>query len=160
MSMSLKGELTGDLEGYQDTGKKIDGTADTLIDEGKETKKAFGQIEAIDEDDKAALGTALDESGNIAEGLAESEIRGPWSDLDEEIGNLSDKAKEYQKTEMRDAAKASEAVGNYSGVGAKLSEDLTKSGEAFQEISSESDKTKSEFSTEFEKKSAELEDMW
>lgn len=76
------------------------------------------------------------------------------------LKETSEQSIEYGETEMADAEKASEMVGDYSEVGGELSSELQESGQEFQEIAEESDQVNDELQSEYDQIAAALEGVF
>lgn len=157
---SLKLEQRQKVESDQGRDLEIQEVGEQKIEEAETSAQALEQIEAIDDDDKAAVDAARSESDGIAKALAESEIKEPGSDVGESLKETSEQSTEYSETEMTDAEKASEMTGDFSETGAELSESLQESGQEFQDIAEESDQVNDEMQSKFEQMAAELEGVF
>ena len=157
---SLKLEQRQKVESDHERGQEIQEVGEQKIEEAETSAQAMEQIEAIDDDDKAALESARNEADGIAKSLAESEIKDPGAEVGESLIETSEQSNEYSETEMADAEKASEMTGDFSETGSELSESLQESGQEFQDIAEESDQTNDEMQSKFEQMSAELEGVF
>jgi len=157
---SLKLEQRQKVESDQERGKEITETGEQKIEEAEASAQALESIEAIDDDDKAAVDAARSESDGIAKALAESEIKEPGAEVGESLKETSEQSTEYSETEMKDADTATEMTGDFGGVGSELSSQLQESGQEFQEIANESDQVNDELQSEFDQIAAALEGMF
>lgn len=157
---SVKLEQRQKVENDREKGREIKEAGDTKLEEAETSSAALEQIEGVDEDDKAALDAAKSESDGIAKAIAESEIKEPGREVGESLKETSEQSTEYSETEMADADKASEMVGDYSDVGSGLSSELQESGQEFQEIAEESDQVNDELQSEYDQLAAALEGVF
>lgn len=157
---SLKLEQRQKVESDQERGREVQEAGEQKLEEAETSQEAIGQIEAIDDDDRAALDAAISESDGIAKAIAESEIEEPGREIGDSLKETSEQSSEYAETEMSDAQKATEMNGDYSEVGSGLSEELQQSGQEFQEIAEESDQVNDELQAEYDKLAAELEGVF
>lgn len=157
---SLKLEQRQKVENDQERGQEITEISEQKIEEAEVSAQALESIEAIDDDDKAAVDAARSESDGIAKALAESEIREPGNEVSESLTETSEQSNEYSETEMADADKANEMTGDFSVTGAELSGQLQESGQEFQEIADEGDRINDELQSKFEQMAAELEGVF
>ena len=157
---SLKLEQRQKVESYREKGSEIKEVGKQKLEEAEASQGAMEHIEAIDDDDKAALDAARNESDGIAKAIAESEVKEPGHEVGESLRETSEQTIEYSETEMADAEKASEMVGDYSAVGGELSSELQKSGQEFQEIAEESDQINDELQAEYDQLAAALEGVF
>ena len=154
---SLKLEQRQKVESAQERGREVQESGEQKLEEAEASQGAMEQIEAIDDDDKAALDAARSESDGIAKAIAESEIKEPGREIGESLKETSEQSTEYRETEMADAEKASEMVGDYAEAGVELSSELQESGQEFQDIAEESDQVNDELQAEYDQLAASLE---
>lgn len=157
---SLKLEQRQKVENDQERGQEIREGGETKLEEAEVSNEAMSSIEAIDDDDKAAVDAARAEADGIAKMIAESEIRTPGQEVGESLKETSEQSVEYSETEMEDADKASEMTGDFSDAGSELASNLQESGEEFQEIADESDEISNEMTSELEQLAASLEETF
>lgn len=157
---SLKLEQRQKVESDQERGREVQESGEQKLEEAEASQGAMEQIEAIDDDDKAALDAARSESDGIAKAIAESEIKEPGREIGESLKETSEQSTEYRETEMADAEKASEMVGDYSEAGGELSSELQESGQEFQDIAEESDQVNDELQAEYDQLAASLEGVF
>lgn len=157
---SLKLEQRQKVESDQERGREVQESGEQKLEEAEASQGAMEQIEAIDDDDKAALDAARSESDGIAKAIAESEIKEPGREIGESLKETSEQSTEYSETEMADAEKASEMVGGYSEVGGELSSELQGSCQEFQDIAEESDQVNDELQSEYDQLAAALEGVF
>lgn len=157
---SLKLEQKQKVESDQECGSEIKEAGEQKLEEAEASQGAMEQIEAIDDDDKAALDAARSESDGIAKAIAESEVKEPGREVGESLKETSEQSTEYSETEMADSEKAAEMVGDYSEVGGELSSELQESGQEFQEIAEESDQVNDELQSEYDQIAASLEGVF
>lgn len=157
---SIKLEQRQKVENDQEKGREIQENAEQKLEEAEVSNAAFEQIEAVDDDDKAALDAARSECDGIAKALAESEIKEPGREVGESLKETSEQSTEYAETEMADAEKASTMEGDYSGVGSELSGELQESGQEFQDIAEEAEQVDEELEAELEQRAAALEGVF
>lgn len=157
---SLKLEQRQKVECAQEKGGEIKEAGEQKLEEAEASQGAMEQIEAIDDDDKAALDAARSESDGIAKAIAESEVKEPGREVGDSLKENAEQSAEYSEIEMADAEKASEMVGDYSEVGGGLSGELQKSAQEFQEIAEESDQVDDELQSEYDQIVASLEGVF
>lgn len=157
---SVKLEQRQKVEKDQERGTEIKEAGEQKLEDAENTMNAFEQIETVDDDDKAALETAISTSEGIAKSIAESEIKEPGREVGESLKETSEESTEYSETEMAGAEKASEAVGDYAEVGGNLSAELERSGQEFEEIAAQSDQVRDELASEYESLAAALEGVF
>ena len=157
---SLEQGLRSSLEEAEQRGMEVRENAEQKIDEAQESKEALDQIEAIDDDDKAALQEAINESRDIAQGIAENEITTPGSEISSSLEGISEQSSEYSETEIQDSEKASGTIGDFQGPGAELASKLQESGESFRELADESSEMNEEMQSEFQQDAATLESVF
>lgn len=157
---SLKLEQRQKVERGKERGQEIQEVGEQKIEEAEISAQALEQIEAIGDDDKAAVDAAQSESNGIAKALAESEIKEPGSEVGESLKETSEQSKGYRETEMTDAEKALEMTGDFDETGVELSESFQESGQEFQNIAEESDQVNDEMQSKFEQMAAELEGVY
>lgn len=157
---SLKLEQRQKVESNQEKGGEIKEAGERKLEEAEASQGAMEQVEAIDDDDKAALDAARSESDGIAKAVAESEIKEPGHEVGESLKENTEQSTEYSEIEMADAGKASEMVGDYSDVGGGLSGELQESAQEFQEIAEESDQVNDELQSEYDQIAAALEGVF
>ena len=78
---------------------KVQESGEQKLEEAEASQGAMEQIEAIDDDDKAALDAARSESDGIAKAIAESEIKEPGREIGESLKETSEQSTEYSETE-------------------------------------------------------------
>jgi|GEM_PF-899090 len=157
---SPKLEQRQKVESNQERGNEVKESGEQKLEEAEASQEAMEPIEAIDDDDKAALDAAKSESDGIAKAIAESEIKAPGREIGESLKETAEQSNEYSETEMADAEKASEMVGDYSGVGGELASELQQSGQEFQEIAEESDQVNDELQSEYDQLAAAMEGVF
>ena len=157
---SLKSEQRQKVESDQERGQEIAEVGETKVEEAEISSEAMSQIEAIDDDDKAALDAAHSEAEGIARMVAESEIRAPGQEVGESLTETAEESNEYAETEYKDAETASEMTGDYGDTGSNLASSLEQSGEEFQEISDEAVETNEELQAELEQLASSVEGQW
>lgn len=157
---SLKLEQRQKVERDQERGQEIQETGEQKIEEAEISAQALEQIEAIDDDDKAAVDAARGESDGIAKALAESEIKEPGVEVGKSLNETSDVSNKYSEIEKADADKASEMTGDFDNTGAELSRGLQESGQEFQEIADESDQVNDEMQSKFDQMASKLEGVF
>ena len=157
---SLKLEQRQKVEDSRERGQEIQETGEQKLEEADASAQALEQIEAIDDDDQAAVETARNDSEGIAKALAESEITEPGSEVGEALKETSQESTEYSDTEMSDAEKATEMTADYEGTGQELSEHLQESGEEFREIAEQSDQTNEDLQSQLNQIAAQLEGVF
>lgn len=157
---SLKLEQREKVEADQERGQEITEVGEQKLEEAEVSNEAISQIEAIDDDDKAALDAARSEASEIAKEVAESDIKSPWEEVSGSLEATASESREYSETERQDAEKAAEMTGDYSETGAGLSETLEASGEEFEDIAEQSDQVNEEKSAELEQLMANLEGVF
>lgn len=102
---SLKLEQRQKVESDQEKGREVQESGEQKLEEAEASQGAMEQIEAIDDDDKAALDAARSESDGIAKAIAESEVKEPGREVGESLKETSEQSTEYSETEMADAEK-------------------------------------------------------
>ena len=157
---SVKLEQSQKVESAYEKGTEVKENSEQKLEEAETSQSAMDQIEGVDDDDKAALEAARQESDGIAKTIAESEIKEPGREIGASLKETSEQSVEYSETEMADAEKASEMVGNYSEVGGELSGELTQSGQEFQEIAEKSDQINDELQSEYDRIASALEGVF
>lgn len=157
---TLKMEQGQKIERDQERGQEVQEIGEQKIEEAETSAEALGQIEAIDDDDRAAVEAARSESDGIAKALAESEIKEPGSQIGESLKETSSESREYSGIEMADAEKAAEMTGDYSGTGSELSGSLQESAQEFQELADRSDQVNTELQSKLSQMSAHLEGVF
>ena len=157
---SVKLEQHQKVEKDQERGTEIKEVAEQKLEEAEASKNALDQIETVDDDDKAALETALTTSEGIAKSIAESEIKEPGREVGESLKETSEESTEYSETERAGAEKASEMVGDYTEVGGNLAGELEQSGQEFEEIAAQSDQIRDELMSEYDQRAAALEGIF
>lgn len=85
---SLKLEQRQKVESDQEKGREVKEAGEQKLEEAEASQGAMEQIEAIDDDDKAALDAARSESDGIAKAIAESEVKEPGREVVNLKGNL------------------------------------------------------------------------
>lgn len=157
---SIKLEQRQKVESNQERGREVQEGGEEKLEEAEVSNAALEQIEAVDDDDKAALDAARSESDGIAKALAESEIKEPGREVGESLKETSEQSNEYAETEKSDAEKASTMEGDFSGVGSELAGELQESGQEFMDIAEEADQINDELEAEFEQLAAALEGVF
>ena len=92
---SLKLEQRQKVESDQERGREVQESGEQKLEEAEASQGAMEQIEAIDDDDKAALDAARSESDGIAKAIAESEIKEPGREIGESLKETSEQSTEY-----------------------------------------------------------------
>lgn len=157
---SLKLEQHQKVERDNERGVQIQEVGSVKIEEAESSVTSLEQIQAIDDDDRAAVDAARSESNGIANAVSESEIREPGTDVKESLRETSRQSQEYSAMELQDASRAAEMTGDYSGTGAGLAGSLETSAAEFQDISDESDTMSGEMQAKFDQMSGILEGMF
>lgn len=156
----LKLETRFRVEKDHEHGLEIREAGEQKLEEADASQSAMAQIEAIDDDDQAALDAARSESDGIAKAIAESEIKEPGREVGESLKETAEQSIEYSEIEISDAAKASEMVEDYFDVGSRLSAELQESGLDFQEIAEDSDLINDELQQEYDELAKALEGVF
>ena len=156
----LKLEQRQKIEDSRERGREIQETGEQKLEEAEISVQALEQIEAIDDDDQAAVEAARMESDGIAKALAESEIAEPGAEVGEALKATSLESTEYSETELADAEKAAEMTGDYGDTGGDLSGHLWESGEEFREISAQSDQSREEIQSRLDQIASRLEGVF
>lgn len=156
----LKLEQVKNIEKDRKKGIEVNEKGEKKLIEAEMSENAMEQIEALDDDDKAALEAAVLESRNIAKAVSESEIKEKGREVGESIKETSDRSFEYSDAEYRDAEKANDMKGDYCETGDSLSRSLKESGQEFKEIAKEGDRIKNELKAEYEKIASALEGVF
>lgn len=154
---SVKLEQHQKLEANQERGNEVVEKGDVKLEDAVESEAAMSRIEAVDDDDKAALEAGRSESDSIAKELASVEVREPGKEVSEGLLETSEQSNEYADTEEQDAEAASEMVGDYEGVGGNLENQFEQSAQEFREIAEQSDQSNSELEAEFDRIASALE---
>lgn len=154
---SLKLEQQGKVEQAEQRGAEIRETGDQKVEEAETSAAALEGVEAIDDDDKAAVDAARSEADGIAKAIAESDVRAPGQEVGESLQETASESREYSDIEMQDAEKAGEMTGDYSDTGSNLAGQLEASGEEFAEIADQSDEVNDEMQAEVSRIAAALE---
>lgn len=157
---TLKMEQRQKVERDQERGHEVQEVGEQKIEEAETSAEALGQIEAIDDDDRAAVDAARSESDGIARALAESEIKEPGAEIGESLKETASESMEYSDIEMADAEKAAEMTGDYTGTGSELSGSLQESAQEFQEISAQSDQVNADLQSKLGQMAAHLEGIF
>lgn len=157
---TLKMEQRQKVERDQERGHEVQEVGEQKIEEAETSAEALGQIEAIDDDDRAAVDAARSESDGIARALAESEIKEPGAEIGESLKETASESMEYSDIEMADAEKAAEMTGDYTGTGSELSGSLQESAQEFQEISTQSDQVNADLQSKLGQMAAHLEGIF
>ena len=157
---SVKLEQSQKVENDQERGREITERGSEKLEEAEVSRNAIDQIEIVDDDDKAAVDTAMTTSEGIAKSIAESEIKEPGREVGESLKETSEESTEYGETETEGADKASEMVGDFSDVGGNLASELQQRAQEFQEIASQSDQVHDQLESEYEQISAALEGVF
>lgn len=155
-----KMECSRKVESDKERGKEITDKGNEKINEAVASKEAVSSIEIVDDDDERAVQNAISESNAIAKGIAESEIRTPGEGVRSSLKETSEQSKEYSEIESQGAAKASEMVSDYSGVGAGLSSELQQSAQEFQQIAENADQTSEDLKSQMEQQVSTLEGVF
>ena len=82
---SLKLEQRQKVESDQERGQEIQENAETKVEEAEVSQQALEQIEAIDDDDKAAVDAARSEAEGGFGSLVESKIKVPFAEIYESL---------------------------------------------------------------------------
>ncbi|MGN1457098.1 MAG: hypothetical protein ACI4XP_03980 [Acutalibacteraceae bacterium] len=153
---SLKDSMRSKVESGQERGEQIKEIASQKIEEATASAEALNSVEAIDDDDKAAVESARSASSSIAQGLAESEIKSPGAEVGEGLKETSVESQGYSEVEKTDAGKAAGMTADYSGVGSSLASSLEQSSQEFSNIASQSEQINNELQSAFEQMASQL----
>lgn len=154
---SKKLEQQKKLEEAQEAGKKNIEGANEHLNEANESAEAMAEIEAVDDDDVAALEAARSSANERAKMISESEIKNPGAEIGEKLKETSEESKELAEKESEAADQATGMTGSYSEIGSELSKKLMESGQEFEENAEESDATDAELEQEYLQIAGELE---
>lgn len=98
--------------------------------------ETLSSLECIDDEDRDNTENTKNEARATAVNIASTEVREPTSKVVSDLTETSNQAQNYANIEISDSHKASDMVGDFSGIGSSLSSDFEASANGFGMIAS------------------------
>lgn len=133
----LKEGLTANVKTSQEIGTEISNLAGIKLEDTTVASETLSSLECIDDEDRDNKENAKVEAKATAVNIASTEVREPTSKVVGDLNETSTQAQDYENIEINDSHKASDMVGDFSGIGSSLSSGFEASADDFGRIASD-----------------------